>query len=51
MKAASTVLDDSSVTSQIKRIRAKFHALDSGFSAIDTVYGMGYRWSEKDKRQ
>jgi len=46
MAAASTVLDDSSVTSQIKRIRAKFAAIDRGFSAIETVYGMGYRWLE-----
>lgn len=45
MKAASTVLDDSSVTSQIKRIRAKFAAADPGFGAIETVYGMGYRWT------
>lgn len=44
MTAASTVLDDSSVTSQIKRIRAKFVAVDSKFAAIETVYGMGYRW-------
>lgn len=44
MTAASTVLDDSSVTSQIKRIRAKFSALDSDFAEIETVYGMGYRW-------
>jgi two-component system OmpR family response regulator len=46
MAAASTVLDDSSVTSQIKRIRAKFAAIDPAFAAIDTVYGMGYRWVE-----
>lgn len=45
MSAANTVLDESSVTSQIKRIRAKFAALDPGFSAIETVYGMGYRWT------
>ncbi|MDE0004329.1 MAG: proteobacterial dedicated sortase system response regulator [Rhodospirillaceae bacterium] len=44
MAAASVVLDDGSVTSQIKRIRAKFCGADPGFSAIDTVYGMGYRW-------
>ena len=44
MTAASTVLDDSSVTSQIKRIRAKFAEVDAGFDAIETVYGMGYRW-------
>jgi two-component system OmpR family response regulator len=46
MAAANTVLDDSSVTSQIKRIRAKFAALDPDFDAIETVYGMGYRWSD-----
>ena len=46
MKAASTVLDDSSVTSQVKRIRAKFVAIDPDFDAIETVYGMGYRWSD-----
>lgn len=49
MAAASTVLDDSSVTSQIKRIRAKFAAIDSGFTAIETVYGMGYRWLEAER--
>lgn len=49
MAAANVVLDDGSVTSQIKRIRAKFSAVDPGFSAIDTVYGMGYRWvSDQD---
>jgi len=45
MKAANAVLDDSTVTSQIKRVRAKFAAIDSGFDAIQTVYGMGYRWN------
>lgn len=46
MRAASVVLDDNTVTSQIKRIRAKFLALDPAFTAIDTVYGMGYRWRQ-----
>jgi two-component system, OmpR family, response regulator len=45
MAAANTVLDDSSVTSQIKRIRTKFQGADPEFAAIETVYGMGYRWS------
>lgn len=44
MAAANTVLDDATVTSQIKRIRAKFVANDPAFAAIRTVYGMGYRW-------
>ena len=46
MTAASTVLDDATVTSQIKRIRAKFAAIDPEFAAIGTVYGMGYRWED-----
>ena len=45
MNAANVILDDSTVTSQIKRIRNKFTDVDPGFSAIETVYGMGYRWS------
>lgn len=44
MAAANTVLDDATVTSQIKRIRAKFVSIDPEFTAISTVYGMGYRW-------
>ena len=49
MAAANVVLDDGTVTSQIKRIRSKFCAVDAQFSAIDTVYGMGYRWvGERD---
>ena len=44
MAAANAVLDDGTVTSQVKRIRAKFLAVDSAFDAIQTVYGMGYRW-------
>jgi two-component system OmpR family response regulator len=45
MAAANVVLDDGTVTSQVKRIRAKFAAVDSAFDAIQTVYGMGYRWN------
>ena len=44
MAAANVVLDDGTVTSQIKRIRAKFASIDPEFDAIQTVYGMGYRW-------
>ena len=38
------LFDDGTVTSQIKRIRAKFVGADPKFDAIQTVYGMGYRW-------
>ena len=44
MDAAQAVLDDNTITSHIKRIRRKFVAIDASFDAIETVYGMGYRW-------
>ena len=44
MEEANIVVDDSTITSHIKRIRRKFAALDAGFDAVETVYGMGYRW-------
>jgi len=46
MDAASVVLDDNTITSHVKRIRRKFQALDPRFDALQTVYGMGYRWVE-----
>ena len=47
MDAAQAVLDDNTITSHVKRIRRKFVAVDSGFAAVETVYGMGYRWLDK----
>lgn len=44
MEAANTVLDDSSVTSHIKRLRRKFQQVDPAFDGIHTAYGMGYRY-------
>ncbi|HEY6484119.1 MAG TPA: proteobacterial dedicated sortase system response regulator [Steroidobacteraceae bacterium] len=44
MEAASVVLDDNTITSHVKRIRRKFQSLDASFDALQTVYGMGYRW-------
>lgn len=46
MDAANVVLDDNTITSHVKRIRRKFQAIDAKFDAIQTVYGMGYRWIE-----
>jgi len=46
MDAANVVLDDNTITSQVKRIRRKFQAIDPQFDAVQTVYGMGYRWVE-----
>lgn len=47
MDAANVVLDDQTITAHIKRIRRKFLAQAPDFDAIQTVYGMGYRWVEK----
>lgn len=47
MQEAKIVVDDATITSHVKRIRKKFQAQDSSFDHIDTVYGMGYRWVEK----
>ena len=44
MSEAHIVVDDSTITSHVKRMRRKFAAIDARFDAIDTVYGMGYRW-------
>ena len=40
------VVDDSTITSHIKRMRRKFDAIDASFDRIDTVYGLGYRWRD-----
>lgn len=44
MRDAELVVDDATVTSHVKRVRAKFLASDPEFDAIETVYGLGYRW-------
>ena len=46
MDESHIVVDDATITSHIKRIRKKFQKLDSRFDCIDTVYGMGYQWSD-----
>ncbi len=48
MGDAHIVVDDSTITSHIKRIRHKFGAVDAKFDCVDTVYGMGYRWKAAD---
>jgi two-component system OmpR family response regulator len=44
MRDARIVVDDSTITSHVKRIRRKFQAVDPAFDRIASVYGMGYRW-------
>jgi two-component system response regulator ChvI len=40
-------VDDRTIDSHIKRLRRKFRAVDSGFKAIETLYGIGYRFAEE----
>jgi len=39
-------VDDRTIDSHIKRLRRKFREVDSGFSAIETLYGAGYSFAE-----
>ena len=39
-------VDDRTVDSHIKRMRRKFRVVDPEFSAIDTLYGAGYSFSD-----
>lgn len=39
-------VDDRTIDSHIKRLRRKFREVDSEFSAIDTLYGAGYRFTD-----
>ena len=39
-------VDDRTIDSHIKRIRRKFRVQDPQFDAIDTLYGVGYRFDE-----
>ena len=39
-------VDDRTIDSHIKRLRKKFKAVDDDFERIDTLYGVGYRFSE-----
>ena len=39
-------VDDRTIDSHIKRIRKKFRYVDPEFDAIETLYGVGYRYKE-----
>ncbi len=47
MQAANIYVDEDTISSHIKRIRKKFQIVDTDFSSIETVYGLGYRWIEQ----
>ncbi|KFE33985.1 response regulator transcription factor [Thioclava atlantica] len=40
-------VDDRTIDSHIKRLRKKMRAVDEEFSAIETLYGIGYRYNEE----
>jgi two-component system response regulator ChvI len=40
-------VDDRTIDSHIKRLRKKMRSADSDFSAIETLYGIGYRYNEE----
>ena len=40
-------VDDRTIDSHIKRIRRKFRAVEPEFDAIETLYGVGYRFDEE----
>ena len=40
-------VDDRTIDSHIKRIRRKFRSVDPNFDSIETLYGVGYRFSDE----
>jgi two-component system response regulator ChvI len=40
-------VDDRTIDSHIKRLRKKLRMVDDEFSAIETLYGIGYRYNEE----
>jgi two-component system, OmpR family, response regulator ChvI len=40
-------VDDRTIDSHIKRLRKKMRSVDDDFNAIETLYGIGYRYNEE----
>ncbi|MFW2437574.1 MAG: response regulator [Parvibaculales bacterium] len=40
-------VDDRTIDSHIKRLRRKFRVVDKSFDAIETLYGVGYRYKDQ----
>jgi two-component system response regulator ChvI len=40
-------VDDRTIDSHIKRLRKKMRTADSQFCGIETLYGIGYRYSDR----
>lgn len=43
---AQSYIDDRTIDSHIKRLRKKFRQVDKDFAAIETLYGVGYRYKD-----
>ncbi|HKA38016.1 MAG TPA: response regulator transcription factor [Thermoanaerobaculia bacterium] len=43
-------VSERTIDSHVKRLRRKFETRDRAFAGIDTVHGLGYRWTEDDPR-
>lgn len=41
-------VSERTIDSHVKRLRKKFAQIDPDFDAVDTVYGLGYRYRERD---
>jgi two-component system response regulator ChvI len=41
-------VDDRTIDSHIKRLRKKFRSIDPSFSQIETLYGVGYKYSDSN---
>lgn len=41
-------VDDRTIDSHIKRVRKKFRKIDQNFSQIETLYGVGYKYKDKE---
>jgi len=39
-------VDDRTIDSHIKRVRKKFRVIDKEFDAIETLYGVGYKYKD-----
>jgi two-component system response regulator ChvI len=46
--AHDSYVDDRTIDSHIKRLRKKFRSVDPEFQAIDTLYGVGYRFDVEE---
>jgi two-component system response regulator ChvI len=42
----TTYVDDRTIDSHVKRVRKKFRSVDDNFNAIETLYGIGYRYKD-----